>query len=277
MDVSDPVSDSLRAIWKHPKYVIPAIITGAPAALIGIAATLYTYTGAGTPMLPATGAYSKALGALPALLPAIALVAVAMFLVSVLINGMYVYMAYKWKSSKPSLSEAFRAAKARYKDLLGFSITAAAIELAVAALFLLPIFFSGYSSIIYPYLHHLRVSPGSLVPFLAIAVVLGSMYLVAAIGIGILLWLGPSIVVLDRKGAVAALKSSIAIGRGEPLRILAAMVIAFIVVMVILTVSSLLQSIPVLGIAVSVIAYIIISAFSMMVPPMYYISFNRKG
>lgn len=278
MDIFTVVLSSLKAIRKNPKFLLPAfffVLFGVVVALILSAIFLNAIPGQVT---ASHQLYARIALAITKLVPFAVLAGIIIFLAGIGVKGMYIDLCLNWKRfpKRPSLRKSFNVAVSRYKDLFVYEAIALAIEAAVALVILGPLIYVTQNSIIYPYLNGIVISGQSFIGFSLVALMLIILYAILAITVTILLWLGSSIVILDHSDAISALRESIRIGKAEWLKILATLVLAYIVVAIALLVSRAFQIIPVIGIIISFIISIGIMTFIELVAPMYYIGFHKK-
>ena len=278
MNIFDVVLHSLRAIWKNPKFLFPALLFVLfGIVVLGVSSSLFLNS---TPsqVIAVQQLYARVVLEITKLIPFVAIVGIIVFLAGIVVKGMYIDLCNDWRKfpKKPSLRKSFKVAMARYKDLLVFEVIALVAELAVAVITIGPLIYLAQNSIIYPYLNNMVISGPSFFGLSIITTVLTVLYVVLAIVVTILLWLGSSIVILDHSDAISALKESIRIGKREALRIFSVLVASYLLVIIALLISRAFQVIPFVGVIISFIITIGIITFIELIAPMYYLTFHKN-
>ncbi len=276
MEIFDVIISSLKTMKGHPKFVLPTVLVLVLALALGLAFTFLAIANLSAIHAHAALSVSALLSVLKTMVPSIALLIIIFFFIGILIQGVYISLCSKRNAKNVSLSQAFGAAAGRYRDLLGFGIIAAAISLAAAAAFLLPVAYIGYNSLLLPYLNNVHVSASSAIGFAIVALVMLVLYAVAIATISVLLFAGAPLVMLKGRGPVQALRESYAIGRKDFVNILILLIANAILIGAIELVGSIFQTIPILGAVIYVAISIFVSSYSMLIPPMYYLTFCKK-
>lgn len=275
MDVFDVIINSANTIKEHPKFVLPTVLVLVLALVLGLVFSVFaimhlSLTAHQVSDISALVPYLKGM------IPALALMIVIFFFINVLIQGVYISLCLRRMSKTVSLSWAFGAAAGRYRDLLLFSIVALAIFLAVSAVFLLPVAYIGYNSLLIPYLNGAHASASAIIWFAVLALVFVILYAIAMITVSVFLFAGAPLVVLKRIGPMQAFRESYAIGRKDFANILVLLISNAILIGVVEMVGSAFQIIPILGIIIYIIINLFVSAYSQLVPAMYYLTFYKK-
>ncbi len=278
MDIATVVVSSLRAIRRHPRFLVPALFYLIFA--LGISAVLSSLFLSAIPgHVAAQNQLQTRVGtAFAKIAPIAVVIGVILFLVGIAVKGTYISMVQDQKRLKKlSIRRSFEVAVSRYWSLFAFEVISVVAELVVAAIFLVPLIYLAEGAIIYPYLNKIAISGPSFLGFSAAALVLLLLYFIFAIIVTILLWLGSSIVVIEGSGAAASLKRAVAIGKSDFMRIFGTLAIAYLISAIALLVSRAFQIIPVIGVLVSLIITIGIMAFVEVLAPMYYLDFHKKA
>ncbi len=278
MEVFNAIIYSIKAIRNHPKFLIPTIIMlaiGIIAMIVFVAIILTSPL-----LLHKIVTLSASTSVLPSvirdLIPTLAIFFIIVFLLGAFVQGVYVMLCSKWRSNQASISWAFRSTSGRYVDLLLFNIIVFVIFAIIAAVFLLPLVYVGYNSIMVPIAVGARPSPAPVIGFMLLALVLLLLFAIAAVVVSVLLFVSLPLILLKDMGPVQALKRSYAIGRENFADILVLLIANGLLIFAIEIVGSLFQIIPIVGLVIYILISIFVSAYSQMVPTMYFIEVHKK-
>lgn len=279
MEGIDVASNIFTSIKNHPKILVPQlvylIIIGIAAAALIIpplasVATSINSTAQTTPS--GTAVIGLLASAISQLIPSLIILVIIGALFGVILQAMYTDMASKWKNNDFSLSDSFGVALSRFVDLFIYTIILTVIELVIVLILFSPtiaaLYKIGASGIAPQTTQLVQILAGALV-----SVLLG---IIVAIILAPLLLAAPAIIVIEKKGAIAALKSSIDLGKKDFFGILGVLVIAACVYAVFYVLIILVDIIPYIGVIITLILSIILSSFLYSVAPMYYITFGQQ-
>ena len=279
MEGIDVASNIFTMLKNHPKVLVPQVvyliivIILALALLVPPLASIGASMNSTAPNTP-TGAAAMAFvfSTLAQLIPQLIVLVIISALFGLILQGMYIDMATKWQSKDFSLSDSFGVAVSRYLHLFIFLIILTVIEAVIVFVLFSPTIYTVYniatSSAAPPPTQVLQIVAGALV-----SILLG---FVAFVILAPLLFTAPSMIVIDRKGAIEALKSSIALGKKDFFGIIGVLFIAACVYAVFYVLIILLDLLPYIGVVLTLILSLILSAFLYSLAPMYYITFGKK-
>ncbi|MDE1860171.1 MAG: hypothetical protein KGH72_00450 [Candidatus Micrarchaeota archaeon] len=210
------------------------------------------------------------------LLPSLIIVVLIFYVIGVFINIMYIDMAAQAFAKKPVLGAAFDTAVARFLSVLGLSLIYLAVYLIVFGILALLLFGTQISAIT-----NLMSSAGSgantgqWVPLLVTGVVFVILALVIGIILGILLYNGYAVAVLERLGPVDAFKKSIDIGRKRFWNILGLFALIILITLGYIAVYFLISLIPVIGSIIDIVLSIVFGVWSTMLPATFYMEYVK--
>lgn len=286
MGISEIFGDSFGVVRDNPIILLPFFLFTVLITIVsvGLAGVLLIGLGAGSlsgiSSLFTTGAtptMSTLLSLLPALLTFIGIIALIAYLVGVLVTGLYIAIAEQgFKKQRISLNSAFNVAKSAYLRLLGANLLYLIILIIVSLIF--AGLFAGAA------LTHVR----------AIILLAGFLLLIIAIvvfvAIALLIYQMNTVVILEKRAPVDAVKRSIAIGKSKWVTILGVVVVAAIIGIIVSLISDGVGALigflfslasPLLGSGIRTIIVLAIDAFLSswlaLVPVFFYHEYVAKG
>ena len=274
MDILNVIALSMKAIKKHPRFLLPAIMVTILGTIVGLILVAFILI---SPTLSHRAtSLDASLSTLPlvmqAIIPALAIFIVIFFFIGAFVQGTYVMLCSKWRSKEVSIKWAFSATSSRYVDLLLFGILISAIYVSLIAIFLLPAAYIGFSAVS----GSANPSPSALLVTIFLILLLILLFAIAAVIVSVFFFVSIPLILLKRRGPLQSLKESYAICRKDFVNILVLLIANAILMGAIEVVGSMFQVIPIIGTIIYIIISIFVSSYSQMVPTMYYTEIYKK-
>ncbi|HUB92496.1 MAG TPA: hypothetical protein VL945_00900 [Candidatus Saccharimonadales bacterium] len=263
MSITGVVSESFGIIKKNPIVVLPyfafLIVAVIGGVLFGLSLVSHLSNNAAIAALASQTTITKAMlrglvGLFLSVLPAFSVFLVIISIVALFFVGAYISLAKQiYGKKKPSLGAAFSESASRFPSLLG-ALIIYTVTLAVIGLILL--------------------GAALLVSFsnLAAIALLALIGIILAIILGVLFFQAYTLVVIEGKRAVDAVKASIMIGRQRFWTIVG----IGIVVVILAFATDILRIIPLIGWILGFIGSSIIAIMEFFIPPVFYYTYVKK-
>jgi hypothetical protein len=259
------VSESFDIIKRNPIIVLPVLIAyvavtlsiGTIVVFTGIYAVLGLHVTTYLHHMPSINSISQHAILLVSVLVLIAFVIIG--LVQLLLGGIYVSMGEQFYTGrKVSLDAAFKKAESRYLAMLGAGVIMLAVVLLIA-LVLGSILYIGGRALLASFSW----------PLLFTVIILAILPLIAAVIIAILFFQTTTVIIVENKGPVPAIKKAMEIGGKNFLAIFA----LYLIIAVLYAVLGLFALIPIVGIIIQFIGGTILGIISLLVQPGFYFNY----
>ena len=271
MDIPKLFSDSFNDILSNPKAILPSLVLSIILILFIIAIVLIFFSSTITSNImlfinsPSSLISNMSLfgGVITFFIEILLSIFIISFLISMFMNGIFVAMANQLvRKEKLNIRNAISLASSRYLNLLGAGIISIAIILAVIAIPLSLIILAFY----------IQISVFSFILSAIFAIILLILLILAAI----YLFQVTTVIIIENKGPIAAIKRSFQIASKKRTDIFIVLVLMALINIIISFLSGFFDLIPFIGIIISLVIDISAAVWFGMIPVYFYYSFGSK-
>lgn len=266
MSITTPIVNSYNIVRNQPKVVVPYLLFAILFAIIGVVVfvlLILSYLGTAGPS-------SVPLGTI------IAFVVVAGILGIVggaIMDGTYISMAAQGLKGKITIRTAFDNAMNKLLSLLGVTLLIAVVSVAaiggISVIFGIGTLIATFSNISSMSHAALIAAFLSLIPFFIVVIIVGGV-------LTIFFYLATVLVILENKGAVDALITSINLGAKNFVTILIFLVVVFVISILASLIFAVINLIPIIGQIITFILGLFLYSWNFMLPTMFYFEYIKK-